>query len=328
MSKEGLKNTISEKQNGECALTGETLRERTELFDTDRKKPKAEGGIYTGENTRVVTPVAHMARHGNLRVRSEGLTELKALVDDKEQMLKLRNKINNQILAYERRTDDMTPDTLNFLQEQIKRTDSELKDRVKRVEKWVDKRKNSDPLVAATLGVKSVGAQTVAYCIAYIDLAKARHASSLWAYAGLDKASHERYTKGEASGGNKALRCALWNMADSQMKGNGAYRPVYDATKARLAASEKMTKSRNTQGKLVEVLWKDTKPSHRHGAALRAVMKHFLADFWYVGRTLMGLPTDPLYVESMLGHTSIIRPMERGWKINYPKKPIERKRGV
>jgi len=91
------------------------------------------------------------------------------------------------------------------------------------------------------------------------------------------------------------------------------YRLVYDRTKQRLAVSEKITTSCNTQGKPVECMWKDTKPCHRHGAALRAVMKHFLADYWFVGREILGLPTRPLYVQEQLGHTGIVQPRERGW---------------
>ncbi len=101
---------------------------------------------------------------------------------------------------------------------------------------------------------------------------------------------------------------------DSQMKTKGAYREVYDRVKSRLEISEKVTKSRNTQGQLIDCKWKDTKPCHRHGAALRAVMKHFLADYWMVGRTLTGLDTSPLYAEAVLGkgHRTIM-PEERGW---------------
>jgi hypothetical protein len=197
-----------------------------------------------------------------------------------------------------------------------------------------------DGLTASALGVRGVGPVTVAYCLTYIsldgkrplldskglpvldkkgqkiltDVDLARHASCLWAYVGLDKASHERYTKGQTSGGNKALRSILWNMANSQVKSNGAYREVYDRVKARLEVSNKLVQSRNTQGKLIECAWRDTKPCHRHGAALRAIMKHFLADYWMVGRTLLGLDTSRAYAEEHLGggHRTIM-PEERGW---------------
>ncbi len=315
--KAALKKKLRHKQDDKCVLSDKKLNKETHLFDTDRVISKAEGGIYTDENTRVVDPVAHMMRHGNLRLRDENLTELKALIDDREQILKLRNKVANQLRAAERRTDNLHKDTMIFLKEELTHVESIYKDRTKRVEKWVKDYRTEDSLMIAALNVHAIGDKTVAYCMAYIDLTKAKHASSLWAYAGLDKPSHARYQKGETSGGNKKLRCALWNMAESQVKLNGPYRSVYDAVKQRLSASKKFTQSRNTQGKLVKVMWKDTKPCHRHGAALRAIMKHFLADYWYIGRTLLGLPTDPLYVEAVLGHTSIIRPAERGWKLKY-----------
>jgi len=51
----------------------------------------------------------------------------------------------------------------------------------------------------------------------------------------------------------------------------------------------RVTKSRNTQGKLIECLWSETKPCHRHGAGIRKMIKHFLADFWYVWRNVRGV---------------------------------------
>lgn len=315
MAKEALKKKAETRQNGKCALTGKKLPKKYYLYDTDRKTPKAEGGIYTDDNTRAVDPVAHMERHGNLRLRDAELDELKALVDDREQIMKLRNKIANQLRAAKRRTDILLSETIEFLEEELKKVEPVLRDRTRRVDRWVKNHKTEDALIEAAMGVFAVGENTVAYCTAYIDLNKANHPSSLWAYTGLDKPSHARYTKGQPSGGNGSLRCALWNMAKTQVRLNGPYHIVYDNTKKRLAASKKLTKSRNTQGKLVEVMWCDTKPCHRDGAAIRAIMKHFLADYWMVGRTLLGLPTEPLYVEAVLGHSTIVRPEQRGWGI-------------
>lgn len=313
MAKEKIKKEAKEKQNGLCELTGKVLPEETKFYDTNREIPKAQGGTYTKENTTVVDPVAHMAHHNNLRERTGAEDALKAIVDDREQKRKAYFKIANQLLAYERRVD--------FLQERTRAWLKKVQDKMEAEVKAVDKQlaraaaglASVDPLAAAALGVKGIGPVTIAYCAVYIDLEKARYPSSLWSYTGLHRASHERYVKGEPSGGNKSLRTAMYTMAESQMKTKGAYRPVYDAVKRRLEKSKKITKSRNTEGHLVEVAWKDTKPSHRHGAALRAVMKHFLADYWLVGRTLRGLPTARLYVEEKLGHTSIISPKERGW---------------
>jgi len=282
-------------------------------YDTHRAKPKAQGGTYDPDNYEVVDPVAHMEEHGILRLREEDHNELKALIDDREQMLKLKNKINNQLLAFKRRTDYSREETEEHLGNAVDEVLPILVDAEKQIVKWIKEHQEEDSLIKSAMGVKGLGEMTVAYLSVYIDLEKATTASATWSYTGLHTASHQRYTKGEAGGGNKKLRTALWRTADSMMKTRGAYREVYDRTKERLAISEKITKSRNTQGMLVEVAWKDTKPCHRHGAALRAVMKHILADYWFVGRTIRGLPTRSLYAEEYLGHTGIISPTERGW---------------
>ena len=169
------------------------------------------------------------------------------------------------------------------------------------------------PIVKSAIQIKGLGAITIAYLLVYIDITKARYASSLWSYVGLDKASYERYTKGESGGGNKTLRTVLYTMADSMIKTRAIYRNIYDAEKTKLESSLKITKSRNTQGKLIECTWSETKPCHRHGAGIRKMIKHFLADFWLVWRTLEGLDTPCLYPEAKLGHTGIVKPEERGW---------------
>lgn len=376
MPKRALKTAIVSTQQGLCALTETPLSPDLALMDTDRILPKASGGIYTRDNTRVVDPVAHLDRHGNLRERETSLDELKSHFDDRRQVMKLLLKENNQILAYERRVDKPHPKTLAFLRAHLEPVQARLAEIDKDIVKAV--RGYDDPLAKAALAVPGMGPITVTALAVYVDFFKKvcstchkpladdaivskpklkrkplegidsesgrarkpshqndpyRHyctcppatvtlvdaastPSSLWKYVGLHAPSYDRYVDGETSGGNKTLRTVLWNTANVMVKmgDNCAYREVYDRTKQRLALSEKITKSRNTQGRLIECAWKDTKPSHRHGAALRAIMKHVLADYWMVGRTLYGMSTRPLYVQEVLGHTHIISPRERGWK--------------
>jgi len=315
VAKEKLKKELMIAQSGKCALTSDNLEKELCLQDTDRIIPKAKGGTYTKKNTRLVDPVAHGNRHKTIKYREPKLQMLKNIIDDREQVRKLYQKINNQILAYKRRTDDLNPETLEWLEAQQAPLQALLKDRDANLAKYVKELAKTDPLAKAALGVPGIGPVTVGYCLTYIDIAAARHASCVWAYAGLHKASHERYTKGETSGGNKTLRTALFTMADSQMKTRGAYRGVYDNMKSRLEKSEKITKTRPTEGtSLVNCAWKDTKPGHRHGAALRAIMKHFLADYWSVARQIAGLPAEALYPEAILGGSHrTIQPEERGW---------------
>lgn len=310
--KRALKENILKRQNGKSAIEQIPLPTDLELWDTDRIVPKAKGGIYTTENTRALDPQEHMRRHGNFRERAVELDELKNLIDAREQVRKLLNSTNNRITAMKRRTDQLDIGTVEWLEVQIDETTKQLKLIDKKITKHL--KGMHDPIVKIALDVKGVGPITVAYMMTYIDIEKARHASSMWAYCGYDKASHERYTKGVAGGGNKTLRTVLYTMADSMIKTRSPYRDVYDNTKNRLSVSKKITKSRNTQGKLIECAWMETKPSHRHGAAMRAMIKHFLADWWYVHRTINELTTRPLYVEEYLGHTGIIKPEERGWK--------------
>lgn len=319
MAKKILKRRIRAAQGAACALTDVPLSANMGLIDTDRVIAKAAGGIYTDENTRVVDPVAHMERHGTLRTREEELDELKTLVDDRTQVMRLKLKVNNQLLAFERRTDRTNPETSAFLRAQRDSIDLVLRDRTRRVVTAINAFRVHDRLVDCALNVPNFGPITVALLTVYVDLTKARSASSLWKYTGLHAPSHERYTKGETSGGNKTLRCAVWNGACAMMKDiRSPYRDVYDRTRNRLAESERPVQSRNTEGHLVTVPWRETKPGHRHGAALRAIMKHMLADYWTVGRTLLGLPALPLYVEERLGHTRIVQPAARGWRYSEP----------
>ena len=315
MSKEIIKATLAPKQGGKCAKSGEQLPSDYSLVDAHRVLPKAEGGTLDDlNNVEVLTPRAHMEHHGILRIRNEWETQLKAYMDDRSQALKLQLKINNQLLAYQRGTDDANPETIERLEAMLEAPTKWLRDIDRAVAKHL--KSSTDPLVKCMLDVPGVGPVTTAALLVYVDLEKAASPSALWKYVGLHCAAGDRYVKGEAGGGNKTLRTVLWNTACSMMKqADNPYRAVYDQTKAKYANSDRIVKSRDTKGKLVEVAWKDAKPSHRHGAALRAIIKHFLADFWMIGRRARGLPERTLYAEQILHHDGIIKPESRGWKL-------------
>jgi hypothetical protein len=313
MSKLQLKNQLLVTQNGIDPLTGTPLAFQQRLNDTHRKIPKAKGGTYKKKNNTILTtPLAHMAKHGTLRERVEALEELKSVFDDRVQTMRLRNKINNQLLAYQRRTDHLNPATVAFLEKQLEPIQERFDAQTRVLAKLV--RSMDDLLVQAALKVTGLGEIGIAALRVYVDLEKASTPSALWKYAGLHTSANDRYNKGEASGGNKTLRTVLYTVAESMMKNKKcAYRLIYDRVKQRLGASKKIIKSRNTQGKQVEVEWNKTMPCHRHGAALRAIMKQLLADYWLVGREIMGLPLTTPYVQGVLGHTDISPPNERGW---------------
>lgn len=282
------------------------------MLDTHRKTPKARGGTYTEENTIVISPVDHMIEHGIYKIRDEKLNKLKTLIDAREQLRKHEYSSSNRILAMKRGTDELDTETLEFLQEQqdvCKKKSGRLDRRITKHLKSMD-----HPFINAAIKIKGLGPNTIAYMMSYIEIEKAQYASSLWAYCGYDKASHERYEKGVAGGGNKTLRTVLYTMADSMIKTRSAYRDIYDREKEKLSVSKKITKSRNTQGKLIECAWCDVKPCHRHGAAMRKMIKLFLAHAWHVWRSVEGLETNLPYVEEKLGHKGIIRAEELGWE--------------
>ena len=313
------------------------------MQDKHRDIQRRDGGQYIPDNTEVIAPVEHMKRHGIYKVRDEAFDQLKMLFDGYKQIQKLRMKVNNQILAMNRGTDKLDEIDQEYINSVLANIKEKEEAKAKLIAEWVKKNKTM-PIVAAMLSVKGVGPVTIAPCLTYLDIRKAKHPSSFWSYAGYRCASHERFKdlpkehwipifdkntgepvldkKGKQrmshhNPGNQILRCALYVTAGCFVKNKDcAYREVYDRRKAKTENSEKLVQTR-MPGKAgtVEKAWKDVKAGHRHGDAIRVMMKEFLADLWYVWRTIEGLPTDDLYVNAHLGHASaIINPEKKGWK--------------
>lgn len=315
-TKIGLKKVIGDEHGYECYICGREITEEEiekGLIDTDRLIPKAEGQGYEIDITRLACPQCHMKRHGTHRIRPEDLGLLKIAIDDREQWLKLKNKIENQLRAYSRQTDEYSEITKYQLEEMLPGLKEKLAQRTKLIEAWIKEHKE-EGIIKSALNVKGLAALTIAYFVTYFVPEKAKHRSSFWKYIGLDRPSHERYTKGETSGGNKRLRTAVWRCIDSMWKNRDCpYREIGDRVKERLSISEKVVSSRNTKGILVTLPWKETKKCHRHGAAYRKMMKELVGDYWVVARKFLGLPTDNTYAVDMLGHEQQTDPRDRGW---------------
>ena len=316
MGKVALKRDLGDEHGYRCYICDEPITQEQidqGMVDTDRLIPKAEGQGYEIDLTRLACPVCHMKRHGAHRIRPEDLGVLKIAIDDREQWMKLLYKIENQIRAYERGTDEYSDISRKQLSEMLPMLQARVKDRTNLINAWIHDHRE-EPLIKSAMNVKSMGAQTVAYLVTYVVPEKAKHRSSVWKYVGLDKASHERYEKGITSGGAKRLRTALWRCIDSMWKNKDCpYRQIGDRVKARLEQSEKMVSSRTVKGLLKTMMWKDTMKCHRHGAAYRKMMKEVIGDYWVVARKFAGLPTSGPYVQDMLGHEDITDPRERGW---------------
>lgn len=312
------------------------------LVDIHRIIPRTEGGTYTKENTMIMDAPDHMREHGNLRIRSKEEEELKSYLDDRNQVLKVVMKLSNQLDAYERWTDHLNPVTIGFLTDSLKPAKKRLNDIDKVIKAKIKSMSKTNPLIKAALPIKGLGEITIAFLVVYVDLTIARRASCVWSYAGLGVPSHERYDKKKAiadgtapppvirkkkngenvkqnttktNAGSMKLRTALFNFASSQIKTHGAYRYIYDNVKNRLENSQKVTKTRLPGKKGVfEKRWMDVSEGHRHGSAIRQMNKVLLYDWWYVGRTLLGLDTSPAYPETQLGgEHKTSYPSERGW---------------
>ena len=315
--KEELKQKKAEQQNG-LSIDGSVLPKDTSLYDTHRLVPRAKGGKYTDKNYVVLTPREHMVLHGIWRDHGE-FEELKSLWDDFKKVQQVRVSMNNQLKAFKRGTDILAPDTAEFLKGQVDALVGQEKDRNKALDVWLKGRKDN-PFIQSILSVKFIGPVTAGAALNYIDISKARYPSSLWKYVGYAGPSAGRYIKGEASGGNETLRSALYVFSANYVKGErfgSPYCEVYRQAKLKYENSKNLVDHRYVK-KTHRVMWCSNDvpgmAGHRDAAARRKANKCFLADLWFVWRTLAGLPTADLYVKEHLGHErATINPRERGW---------------
>ena len=157
-------------------------------------------------------------------------------------------------------------------------------------------------------GVRGCGPAMAGVIISEIDITKARYASSLWKLAGLDVASDGRgrsrreehlvkvsytNTKGEAAERNSItfnpfLKTKLLGVLGvSFLRSGSEYAQSYYDYKHRLESRED---------------WQARTKLHRHRAAIRYMIKRFLADLYVQWRTLEGLPVAAEYHEAILHH--------------------------
>ena len=114
--------------------------------------------------------------------------------------------------------------------------------------------------------------------------------SALWSYAGIAVDTQtglaRRRTKGQRFNWNPFLKTkVLGVLADCMIKAKPEkYREIYDNYKHRKESAG----------------WGRSK-AHRHRAAIRVMMKAFLADLWNFWRAREGFPVVPPYSEAMLG---------------------------
>lgn len=180
--------------------------------------------------------------------------------------------------------------------------------------------------------VRGVGPALAAVLITYLDPAKARHASSFWKYCGLDvgpdgagrsrRAEHLIDREYINKDGNPATRLSttynpwlkmklLGALGPSFLRSNSPWRAEFDNYKHRIMSDpnrekialnewKKLHKASKDEGSTVHMadFWS---PGRIKNAALRYMVKQFLADLWVKWRTLEGLPVSEPYAVAKLG---------------------------
>lgn len=146
--------------------------------------------------------------------------------------------------------------------------------------------------------------------------------SQMWAWAGLavrdGKADHR--IKGQRTTYNPWLKSKMTEvLGGSLLKCRSPYRALYDAYKNRKqnervnscmnccgtgayrpTATSKPERCLNCDGTGVLAPWGKS-DAHRHRAAMRYMVKQFLAEYWRAWRMIEALPTRPPYSEEFLG---------------------------
>ncbi len=279
----------------------------------------------TPENAKVMDPVEHLKYHDCWRDIIPDYEGLRILMDDRQKVQSWRIGNSNRMLAADRGTDKLVPLTKKMAQALL----SVCGDREKQIDVeihlWMKAHKKN-PVVKTILSAPGVG-PILAACFLYeFDPNAAPHASSYWKHCGYAGSSHDRYTKGQASGGRKSARTLGFKLSTQWCKAGGKGEPCFYLVmlrqrKMKTSASSRMIKHtfRQSDGKTqtVEVEWMSDHrgmPAHRDMDARRIAIKAFLADWWFVSRTLLRLPTDSAYAEAHLGHErTIIDPAAHGW---------------
>jgi len=154
------------------------------------------------------------------------------------------------------------------------------------------------PIIEKMIEVKGIGELLAAKVVSMIDIERADSVSALWRYAGYGVINGEREkpTKGEKLHYNARLKTTCYVVAGSFLKSNSPYRQIYDSAREYYAANRP-----------------DWSKGRQHNAAIRKMIKCWLAHLWLEWRKLEGLSTRPLYVNNHLGHEHYYAPQEFGW---------------
>lgn len=162
---------------------------------------------------------------------------------------------------------------------------------------------------------------------AHIDVARAKHISSVWKFAGLAP-GFDRRVKGQKLPYNGRLKVLCWKLGESFVKVSGNPKATYGQLYAAFKANElernakgqyqaaakaelerkSFRKDTATKKKLEAGLLSD---AQLHARACRRTVKVFLAHYYQVAKEARGLDPGTPYVVGILGHENIIERASR-----------------
>jgi len=220
---------------------------------------------------------------------------LKALVDLRDRTIqKSRIAFGNRINAVELGRDTADEHTMNIFNSWNERfnmmeaqLDSDISDLIEDV-----------PIIDALISLKGIGKILAAKLVSAIDINQADTVSALWRYAGyaVIDGEREKPTKGEKLHYNAELKKNLYLIGTSFMRCRSPYRDIYDSAR-----------------EYYEVKHPEWTKGHSHNAALRKMIKMFLAHLWEHWRILESLPIRDAFVLEQMGHTHKRSRFDFGW---------------
>lgn len=220
---------------------------------------------------------------------------LRALIDLRDASLqKARIQFGNRLDAIARGDDTATAEVLEILD----RWQTRFAELEAEADRDIREMAKDHAIIARMCDVKGVGLILAAKVVAMIDIERANTVSALWRYAGyaVVDGQRERPTKGEKLHYNKRLKTACYLVGTSFLRTGSPYRSVYDDARLYYEANRpEWTKA------------------HQHQAAMRKMIKMFLAHLWLHWRTVENLPTRDLWVMDYGGHAHYRAPEEFGW---------------
>ena len=157
-------------------------------------------------------------------------------------------------------------------------------------------------------GVKGCGPAMAGVLISEIDIHKARYASSLFKYAGLDVAGDGR---GRSRKAEHLVKVQYTNTKGEQVERNSITFNPFLKTKVVGVLGPSFLRSGSEYAKFYydykhrlenHEKYKDVTKLHRHNMAIRYMVKRFLVALYVQWRTLEKLPVAPEYHEAILGH--------------------------